>query len=621
MCAIAGLIHANPSERVMRSALEKMASRGPDATQVTKISNGLFGHNRLSIIDLSAKADQPMVSQNGNLTLVFNGEIYNHQDLRKELQDRGHQFQTQSDTESILIGFSEWGIVDLLKKLRGMFAFCIWDQKEKTATFARDHLGVKPFYYSQIGEQFYFASRPTAVRELMQKPVTVNRQALRYYFELGYVPAPFGIWNEIKKLQAGHFGIFKNNQIQIQKYWSDEKIRISEKFEVESLEQLLKQTEDRILESVRFRMVADVPVGVFLSGGIDSSLIAAAMKKIAPHQHIKSFNIGFDDPKFDESEDAAKIAKKIGTDHETKKISGDDLLLHLPNFIKNYDEPFYDYSALAVMAVSEQARKQVKVVLSGDGGDEAFGGYHYYQIINQLDLFYRLPLFFRKIFGFLIALLPFKTFRLVGNAMGQNSIEAAFAFMRGPFKLHGELLNSEFFSTTQSHLQLFEEKVKSFPAGLSSAERAMRLDSQLTLVDDYLQKVDVGTMAFSVEARDPFLDYKLVEFSRALPLKWKLGGWINGQNKFLLRKLAYKWLGQDLMDRPKKGFGLPMADWLRGPLKNFGEEKLKNIKIMSDMGLNSDKVLELWKQHQAGRDAHTALWSILSAIAFFEAHS
>lgn len=585
MCAIAGLIHSQQLENHLSSpheisleykskrtdlinesmtkALHLMSSRGPDATRIHYLSTGVFGHNRLAIIDLSSSAEQPMQSSDLSLTIVFNGEIYNYADLRRELAESGLGFRTESDTEVILVGFQFWGIGLLLKKLRGMFSFCIWDEKTKAATFARDHLGVKPFYYSFQNGTFGFASRPTAVRELMQLPVTIDHQALRYYYEFGFIPAPQSAWNEIKKLPPGHFGTVQNGKFEIQSYWTDAKIRLDEKLSEAPVEKLLKELEERVLESVRLRLVSDVPVGVFLSGGIDSSIVAAAMKRLSPEQKIKSFNIGFSDPQFDESDDAKKIAAVLGTEHFSKTLSADDVLTYLPYFIKNFDEPFYDYSALPVMAVAELAKPHVKVVLSGDGGDEAFGGYHYYEIINRIEFLYRWPSVVRKIAGFFLRVLPQKKFKILGHVLAQETLEAGFAFMRSPFKLHHHLLSESFFENTRGALTLVNQKSKTFPSGLSGAERAMRLDSQLTLVDDYLQKVDVGTMAFSIEARDPLLDYQLIEFSRKLSLKWKLNGHGKTANKFLLRELAYKWVGKEILDRPKKGFGLPMADWLR----------------------------------------------------------
>lgn len=609
MCGIVGAVGGREND--LEAALELIKRRGPDDTSVSSFGDVVFGHNRLAIIDLDPTANQPMKSSCGQFVTIFNGEIYNYKDIKAKI---GYEYdwQTKSDTEVILAAYKKWG-AGCVHHFKGMFAFVVWDLKEKKMFGARDRLGVKPFYYRQMGHHFYFGSRPDAVvRASGQNEINIDPQAVRLFLEAGYVPAPLSIYQELKKLAPGHSFYFSKDQLTIQPYWSVDKIETDSSLENKSEEELLKELEALISDSVRLRMVSDVPVGVFLSGGIDSSLVAALMARLSS-KPIRSFSIGFKDPDFDESVHASAVAEHLKTDHLLAKFDVDDLLQFMPDFLSQYDEPFFDYSAFPVMAVSKMARQHVKVSLSGDGGDEAFGGYHYYNLMRYVDLIQKFPHALRLAASWLLALIPLHKARLFSSLLKVQGRAESFAFLRSVIKDHKSIISPTLKSKTYGLDRLFKNKSESFPKNLTGAELGMRLDTSYTLPDDYLQKVDVGSMAFSLEARDPLLDYRIFEWAAKLPLKWK----IRATNKYLLRQLAYKYVPKEILDRPKMGFGVPMASWLRGPLKPWAEPLIQDQKSLELLGLVPVEVQKLWQRHQNNEvQAHTILWAVLVLLAF-----
>ena len=609
MCGIVGALGGNKAD--VESALTLIKRRGPDASSVLDLGKIVFGHNRLSIIDLAETANQPMHSSCGRYIIVFNGEIYNYQEIRRSLES-DYNFKTNSDTETILAAYKKWGR-DCVHQFKGMFAFAIWDTNEQKIFGARDRLGVKPFYYHHKNNKFVFASRPDAViKAAGLSEVSLNRQAVRLYLEAGYVPAPYSIYNEVQKLPPGCSFEFQNGIVKIEKYWALDKIKADPSVLNKSEKQLLQELDELVTDSVRLRMVSDVPVGVFLSGGIDSSLVAAIMAKLA-NGPVKSFSIGFSDSNFDESVHAQAVADHLKTQHNLKRFHPDDLLGFMPDFISQYDEPFFDYSAFPVMGVSSMARTQVKVSLSGDGGDEAFGGYHYYQIMQKYEKLLFLPGILRKFLSFILSFIPSHKIRLLSGLLSCHNLASAFAFLRGVIKNNSSVLSDDLKKSTFGLKEVFEKRMSELPDGISAAEVGMRLDISYTLPDDYLQKVDVGSMAFSLEARDPLLDYRIFEWAAKLPVELKLAG----TNKYLLRKLAYQYIPQEILDRPKMGFGVPMAEWLRGPLKSWAEKYLADEQTMKFLGLVPDEVKLLWNKHLNNEvQAHTTLWSILVLMAF-----
>ncbi|MBR8652315.1 asparagine synthase (glutamine-hydrolyzing) [Achromobacter sp. Marseille-Q0513] len=616
MCGLVGQVNwagIDPGSAVnMQQALAAIESRGPDGRAVWEDDQCRLGHLRLAIIDLSTNASQPMASESGRYYIVFNGEIYNYSEIREAIGD-SYNWHSESDTETILAAYQKWGN-ECLSRLRGMFAFAIWDRETKRLFAARDRLGVKPLYYTSDAGGFAFASRPRALFQLLPElPRKPDPQALRLYLEAGYVPAPYSCFAAIRKLEPGHYMEVTEAGVSTKCYWSLDSIGTDPALEQATEAELLDQLDGLIDESIRLRLVSNVPVGAFLSGGIDSSLVVAYMKKHASGA-LKTFTIGFESKEFDESEHAQAIADHLGTEHICQRMTPEDLLALMPTYLEQFDEPFFDYSAFPVMAVSRLARDHVTVSLSGDGGDEAFGGYHYYAHAERLAITQRFPKLLRHIAGSILTKSMGHKLALLGNALKAKSNVGVFAFMRSAMKDFTDVMSPRLRDSTMSMAEMFELRRRRMPEGLSAAEAAMRLDVAYTLPDDYLQKVDVGSMAFSLEARDPLLDHVIMEWAARLPLKWKVRG---GVNKYLLRQLAYRHMPKELLDRPKMGFGVPMADWLRGPLKNWAEQLLEQTAAMEALGLDAKRVRTLWELHQSGaRNAHSCLWTILVLLQF-----
>lgn len=614
MCGIAGALDIDLPKTVIDTVFRVMKDRGPDGQGVLRQGRVALMHTRLSVIDISEHAAQPMVSNCGRYSIVFNGEIYNYQELKREFQEK-LIFHTESDTEVVLALFAEFG-PSALARLRGMFAFAIWDNLKEELFIARDRLGVKPLYFGSTDQGFVFASRPQALCAMTPGlKRSIDKQALRYYLEAGYVPAPYSIFEGVSKLEPGHYITVTRQGINKTQYWSADRIDTDSSLVGANEDRLLDELDSLIDESVRLRLVSDVPVGAFLSGGIDSSLVVACMMKYT-QEPVRTFTIGFQDRAFDESSFAAAVAAHLGTTHTCERLAVDDLLELMPTFIRQYDEPFFDYSAFPVMAASRLARRFVTVSLSGDGGDEAFGGYHYYRMMNLLEQAHRLPHALRRSLGASLQLAPAQRIRWLGQVIAANGPAQAYAFMRGVIKDASNLMQPSLRASTQPLAHLFVQRASMLPDDLSYAEIGMRLDIAYTLPDDYLQKVDIGSMAFSLEARDPLLDHKIIEWAARLPLSWKMR---NGANKYLLRKLAYRYIPREILDRPKMGFGVPMAQWLRGGLRAWGESMLEDNDAFEALGLDARAVRLLWAAHQANKlQAHTALWSVLVLLQFYK---
>jgi len=615
MCGIAGSVFWSGGREQsvqLNAALTAIEARGPDGRGIWEDELCHFGHLRLAIIDLSEKAAQPMFSGDERHVIVFNGEVYNFEEIRQEIGD-GYPWRSHSDTEVILAAYLRWG-PESLHRFKGMFAFAIWDRVEQSLFVARDRMGVKPLYFHASKEVFAFASRPRAIFKLLPG---LSRgfasQALRFFLESGYIPAPYSCHQAIRKLEPGHYIRISATRFEKVCYWSLDKIGIDHSKERMSEEELLDELDKLVEQSVRLRLVSNVPVGAFLSGGIDSSLVVAYMKRHASDA-VKTFTIGFNDPQFDESQHAQAVADQLGTEHICEQLSAAELLALMPTYLKEYDEPFFDYSAFPVMAVSRLARCHVAVSLSGDGGDEAFGGYHYYRLAEQFSVLQRFPYFVRYGVAMIVRLLPGHKFKLLAGVLRTKGNAQAFAFMRSVIKDFRQIMSPALLAGTYSMAELFAQRVASLPAGLSPAEAAMRLDMSFTLPDDYLQKVDVGSMAFSLEAREPLLDHNILEWAASLPLKWKIRG---GVNKYLLRQLAYRYVPREILDRPKMGFGVPMAAWLRTELKSWAETLLADAETILKIGLDHGEIMRIWHDHQSGRrNAQSCLWSILVLLQF-----
>jgi len=616
MCGIVGItdFRSNVDSDLLRKAADTLRMRGPDDSGVWVSKNVGLAHRRLAVIDLSPTGHQPMVSADGRYVIVFNGEIYNFPQLRELVGGSSSQWQSQSDTETILAAYAKWGPA-CVERFHGMFAFAIWDRLNRAMFAARDRMGVKPFYYHHSSDCFAFASRPRALLRLRPSwgGDSLDDQALRFYMESGYIPAPYSIFSQIRKLPAAHWLVSDESGLEIRRYWDFRQVVPERGWEKWKEADLLDELDEILARSVRSRMISDAPFGAFLSGGIDSSTVVAMMARHSAHR-VKTFTIGFEERAYDESQHAEAVARHLGTEHFCERMKVDDLLALKPIFSRDFDEPFFDSSAYPTMAVSRLARQYVTVSLSGDGGDELFGGYHYYRIARALDRFYNLPRPARTLVTRVVASFPQHRMKLLSAMLNQPDAVNGFCFARSIAKDFQTLLTHDVLRHTIGMIELLAESARSLPDGLKAPEIAMRLDAFYTLPDDYLQKVDVASMAFSLESREPLLDQDVVEWSMKLPLKWKLRG---GTNKYLLRKLAYRYVPRRLLDRPKRGFEVPIADWLRGPLNAWMCDAVNDPRNIDTIPFDRARLIELVKIHNSGaRQAHPLLWAALVHMDF-----
>ena len=612
MCGIVGLVQRETvSPELLDEAARQLWRRGPDDAGVWCENGAGLGHRRLSVLDPSSAGHQPMVSPDGRYVIVFNGEIYNHMEVREELGNDG--WRGHSDTETVLIAFARWGS-NCLGKFHGMFAFAIWDRREKQLFAARDRMGEKPFYYHHAPGVFAFASRPRALfRILPGLSPEYSIQGLRYYLQSGYFPARLSVYEAVSKLPPGHFLWLKEGVLDISAYWSFQEIEPCADWRKRSEDDLLDELDEILSNSVRSRLISDVPLGAFLSGGIDSSLIVAMMRRHTT-QPVRTFTIGFDLPEYDESRDAEEVADYLGTDHRCEILRTDDLLDLLPLFSEEYDEPFFDSSCFPAMAVSRLARQDVTVALGGDGGDELFGGYHYYSIAKALRPFFLMPALIRRGLSAMVGQLPGHRTKLLAGALRENTIDNAFAFSRSIAKDFDGLMPAWAVDDTTDMRELFAQAGAMVPSSLDAAERGMRLDAMFTLPDDYLQKIDLASMAFSLEVREPMLDQDVVEWAMRLPVPWKLKG---KMNKYLLRRLAYRYIPENILNRPKRGFGVPIDHWLRGPLCEWASSLLNDESLFEGLPVSQSGAQRLFMLHKSGaRNISALLWAILMLLNF-----
>jgi asparagine synthase (glutamine-hydrolysing) len=620
MCGIAGLFDragmAHDPQR-MRQALERLKLRGPDDAGVWYDEYVHFGHRRLAVLDLSPAGAQPRESADGRHVIVFNGEIYNHLELRSQMPAPAGGWRGHSDTETLLEAYIEWG-PDCLQRLNGMFAFAIWERDSRRLFAARDRLGVKPLYYAQRGTRLAFASRPGALRALDPSSVGgIDEQALRAYLELGYIPAPLALHQGVRKLSPAHYLVADDRGVRLTRYWDFRHITPDAGIDARAEEEVLDEFDEVLRRAVRQRLLADVPVGAFLSGGIDSALIVACMQR-ETHRTPRTFTIGFREAEYDESAAASAIARHFGVEQTTEVLDAPALFDLLPTFIEEYDEPIADSSAFATLAVSRLARRQVTVALSGDGGDEAFGGYHYYPMAQRLQSVMRWPAPLRNTFTRLLARLPSHRGKLLAGALRDHGVVSMFHYLRTASKDFGAPLQPDALQRTSGSLAQFAQFAASFAMDLGAAEVGMRLDTGLLLPNLYLQKVDVASMAYSLEARCPFTDYRLVEWAMRLPLRYKLRG---AETKYLPKKLLSRYLPAAQVYRPKQGFGLPIAAWLRGPFRGWVNDLLHDDQLFSLVPLDRQRLQEIMRQHVSGeRDAHPVLWASLMLLCYLRRH-
>lgn len=639
MCGIAGFISpdkftGDELRRIASSMTDEIKHRGPDAEGmwVGDETGTVLGHRRLSIVDLSPAGSQPMVSSNGEWVIVYNGEVYNSTELKAELEPHGISWNGTSDTEVIIEAIAAWGIETTVKKLIGMFAFAVWNRRSRVLTLARDRLGIKPAYWSQNSGSLLFGSELKALRQHPDCPKNLNRTSIAGYLRNCYVNNPATIYENVNHLPPGwvlRFE-FETQKTTLHQYWSlkeiakngiNNKISCTESEAIEQLDELLG-------DAVQRRMISDVPLGAFLSGGIDSSAVVAQMQKFSATP-VKTFSIGFEEQKYDESEAAASIAKHLGTDHTKLIVTADDALDVIPDLTSLYDEPFSDPSQIPTYLLSKLTREHVTVALSGDGGDELFAGYNRYFEANKYKYIAEQPKFIRHLGATTVDLLTSKHLPRIRNLlpkkiskhMTESKLMRLSVLLRdgGTESLYRRFL-SRIESPENSLINCVEPEYEAWSTARElsfhgDAYSYMQfIDTLDYLPDDILTKVDRASMAASLEARVPILDHRIVEFSWTLPECYKVK---TGHGKWILRQVLNKYVPEPLFNRPKQGFGVPIGSWLRGPLRDWAHELIKPESLKETNIFNPEIVHQRWRQHIS--ETHNweyHLWDVLMMQAW-----
>ena len=665
MCGITGFISndhltKNSMESIIKNMTATLNHRGPDDTGFwfDLESQIALGHKRLSILDLTHAGHQPMISSNKNFIIVFNGEIYNHLALRKEVKNYASLknikiiWNGSSDTETLLTCIEIWGFENTISKLVGMFSICFFDKDQKIIKLVRDRIGEKPLYYGFAGNSFVFASELKAIKKIPNFNNQINRDALKKYFKYMYIPCPDSIYKNIYKLEPGHILSISIKDINhsvslkdnIKPYWSlKESIKNNhKKNDTFDHKQHLNELESHLQEAIDIQLIADVPLGAFLSGGIDSSIITALMQK-SSSTPVKTFTVGFSESSFDESSYAKEVAKHLGTEHYELFVSNSETRDIIPLLPHIYDEPFADSSQIPTYMVCKAASMQVKVALSGDAGDELFGGYNRYfwapRLWNKVSW---MP---HKIRGFLgqalesipasglstfesylnntfpakkhVKNLSNKVEKLSKGLKNSNNFDDLYMSLISEWNDVSEIVLDEDENNEDKitkHIDIFRDnffKNKSLDM--------MFKDSLTYLPDDILCKVDRAAMSNSLETRVPFLDHRVVEYAWSMPFKMKIK---NNKGKWALRQILNKYVPSDLIDRPKSGFAIPVGEWLRGPLKEWAEDLIEENKVISQGFLNHKNVRKIWELHVSGSADYTArIWSILMFQSWLEHNS
>lgn len=619
-----------------------LVHRGPDASGYwSDLDAGIaLGHRRLAIVGLGEEGAQPMHSESGRYVITYNGEIYNHLELRSDLVKGGKiLWRGQSDTETLLTCFDHYGIEETIKRCVGMFAMAVWDRKARELTLVRDRMGEKPLYYGYIDGSFVFGSELRSLAASTPRRLDSNRDALALFLRYGYIPQPYSAYLGIYKLQPGSLLRLTGEHLhsqelpEVRKYWDMEEflpsstsVGISEQEAVSRLEALLEQ-------SIKGQMLSEVPLGAFLSGGIDSSTIVALMQKLSA-KPIKTFTIGFHDEHFNEAKHAKAIARHLGTEHTELYVTAQDALAVVPQISDIYDEPFSDSSQIPTFLISKLARTKVTVSLSGDGGDELFLGYARYPLLAK---YWRtmgvLPHGLRSVVSTCLKCIPMGLwddfFRLARPLLSGTVYASANGWrlyriadmlrLSAPAACYSEMMShwGVVTSLVKGALPLGHEMALPFNPELDGLMKKAGLrDMKSYLPDDILVKVDRAAMANSLETRVPLLDHRIVEFALSLPETLHRR---DGQSKWLLRQILYRHVPKSLIDRPKMGFGVPLADWLRGPLKEWAGDLLSPENLSRNDMLESGPIVNLWQRHLAGTaDGQYPLWNVLMLLEWIK---
>jgi asparagine synthase (glutamine-hydrolysing) len=648
VCGIVGVVDAIPGFKTSAEAVVAMATRlthrGPDSEGFWADAAAGFAtaHRRLAVVELSEAGAQPMVSQSGRWVLSFNGEIYNHKSMREALNADGvaRAWRGTSDTETLLETIESLGFKEAISRAVGMFAIAAWDRHEKCLYLARDRLGEKPLYYGWSDRSFVFASELKAIEQHPGWRPDIDRDALCLYFRHGYVPAPFTVFKDVWKLPPGNFlritpaDVLTKSVEAPHVYWRLSPSPVTSTSDVDDIG-AVESLEGLLTSAIDLQRVADVPLGVFLSGGIDSSLIASIMQERSSSR-VQSFTIGFDEADYDESRYARSVAQSIGTVHSELILTSAQARDVIPLLPEIYDEPFADSSQIPTYLVSKLARSTVTVALSGDGGDELFGGYNRYFLGRGVrNYLMKLPFPMRKAISNLVLSCPpnvlnrllrplanvFSDFNVTlpshkaykaADVLGAGDDQAGYRRLVSHWTLPSEVVIGGVEPTSLLDRLIAESSSASTPE-----QWMMTTDTLTYLPDDILVKVDRASMAVSLETRAPFLDHRVVEFSASLPLNKKLRG---GKGKWLLRQALFKRVPEALFDRPKMGFALPIDSWLRGPLRPWAEELLHPDRLRAEGLLWPEPIMQKWKEHLSGkRNWQGHLWTVLMFQAWLEA--
>jgi asparagine synthase (glutamine-hydrolysing) len=650
MCGIAGVwTSGRPSQALIRAMTRCLTHRGPDDEGLWSDAEAgiALGHRRLSIVDLSPAGHQPMHSHDGRFVIVLNGEIYNHAEIRRELDrvrpgDSG-DWRGHSDTETFLEAIADWGLTGALDRAVGMFAFALWDRRERKLSLVRDRFGEKPLYYGWVGSDFLFASELKAFRSHPSFEGRIDRNALRLFASRTYIPGPYSIFRRIFKIRPGCILTVPideaaepldepaeegaGGKIRLDRYWSyRDVVRAGLADPISNEEDALAELDRALGRSVSEQSTADVPVGMFLSGGIDSSTIAAVYQR-SSSQPVRTFSIGFEDPKFNEAPFARRVAEQLGTVHHEQIVTERDALDVIPSLPRIYDEPFGDSSQIPTYLVSRLARSEVTVALTGDGGDELFGGYYRHLYAPRLwRRISRVPRPVRALGAPLsripahlwsraAALLPGHGRSIVGAKIqkGLRLSSSARAFD----DVYGSFLDEWSFDGSPVPRSANGARWDLDVAeGAADEVRIMYCDAISYLPDDILCKVDRAAMAVGLETRVAFLDHRVAEVAARIPVRLKFAG---GEGKMPLRKLLYREAPCELFERPKAGFAIPVGEWLKGPLRSWAEELLDDGRLAREGWFDAGAVRARWREHLSGRrDSRAAIWAILMFQAWLD---
>ena len=657
MCGITGFISTNNlTQNETKTVINNMAStlshRGPDDTGCwnSESDQVALGHKRLAILDLTTSGHQPMISSSNRFVIVFNGEIYNHLKLRKEIdkynisKNINLSWKGSSDTETLLVCFELWGFEDTLNKLVGMFSICLFDKNSNTLKLARDRLGEKPLYYGYVNNSFVFASELKALKEFPKFTNKINRNALKKYFKYMYIPCPYSIYDDIYKLEPGHLISLSIEDIknsvnlrnQVKPYWSLQgviKENNTQEARQKDDDEYLTELENHLQEAINAQSIADVPLGAFLSGGIDSSLITSLMQKDSSIP-IKTFTVGFEESSYDESSFAKEVASHLGTEHHELFVSSREARDVIPKLSYIYDEPFSDSSQIPTFLVCSAASKKVKVALSGDAGDELFGGYNRYfwapRLWNKIEW---MPHFLRNFIGHSLGSIPAygidkfesnlnsirpknknisslsnKIEKLSKGLKNSRSIDDLYMSLISEWNDADQIVLNDDGCEKDNLIKFINPFDDTFSMNNNSLDM-MYKDTLTYLPDDILCKVDRAAMHNSLETRVPFLDHRVVEYAWKMPIEMKIR---DNKGKWALRQILYKYVPSEIIERPKTGFGIPLGEWLRGPLRDWAEDLMNEQELLEQGFLNHDKVRKIWELHLNGNCDYTAkIWSVL----------